>query len=274
MSSSRGGHQQSRWQQCSDGYWKIVPGDETRYYRGVNGQMYQVPRILDMTGTSTETQRTKLLQYLMTHLLSNNRGELVEVTRATITEALHQSTSRDPYGSADAHMSVQLTNAALLGDNGRSHMLHFRPENPEYSFFYDTAISREEVTGLQGKRYLDRFKKDDKGRKDGRGGGAGASGSSSGRGGRGAGAQQYPGGYSSSSGQNYQSGGWYGYSYAGQYYSIGVLQQFGLSLPQVGRGILNNVAYQGMMAILLKFWCTTLSMTEHHSGVTLSFTQV
>ncbi|KAI0432300.1 hypothetical protein F5Y09DRAFT_353778 [Xylaria sp. FL1042] len=247
MSSRRSGHQQPQWVPHSDGFWRLVPGDdETRYYRRVDGQMHQVPRILDTTASSNIEHREKLLQYLIATSFYNNLGELVEVTRAIITTPLHFSGCKDPNAAAGPHMGVQLTNATLINDSGKTHLLHFRPHNPDSSYFYNRAITREQVAGLQAQRYINRFiRKDDKDRKGGSGGGDEACGSSSGKGGRRSdGVQQHSGGYSSSSGDNYQSGGGYGYSHAGQYYSVGLLQ--------VWRGILNYVAYQGMIGILLK----------------------
>lgn len=85
MSGHKAGRQQPQWQQRSDGYWELVPGDGTLFYQGVDGQMYEVPRILDISGGLKSGDRDKLLQYLMSRVFYNSQGELVQVTRATVT---------------------------------------------------------------------------------------------------------------------------------------------------------------------------------------------
>ncbi|RYP56991.1 hypothetical protein DL769_009767 [Monosporascus sp. CRB-8-3] len=239
MSSRRGGRQQPQWQQRSDGYWEVVPGDGTLFYQGVDGQKYEVPRILDIAGALDSHDRDQLLQYLMSHVFYNEQGQLVKVTRATVTSQRHQSTSTDPNSAAGPHMAVHLTNPTLMSDGGRTHLLHFRPDDAESSYFYRTSMTRQQVESLQANRFAARHrKKDDKDKRGRPGGGAGAAGSSSEKGGsRGGGSQQFSrrGGGSSSSSQTYQSQGGYRYSYTGQFYSNeGFPQQFGFLLPQCG----------------------------------------
>ncbi|KAH9883512.1 hypothetical protein F4778DRAFT_633177 [Xylariomycetidae sp. FL2044] len=200
------------------------------YYRGVDGQLYEIPSISDTTGRLTPQQRQELFQYLTGHILHNDQGQVIQVTRAIVTEPLHTSKSSDPNAAAGQHMSVQLTNPTLTANNGSSHLLHFRPQSPEHSFLYARAVDRAGVNKLQGKRLMGRYdakkKKDDKDKKPPPGGGSGAGagtsssrGGSSKTGGKGDGRSQYSShssgrgqGSSSSSGRH---GRGYGYSYAG-----------------------------------------------------------
>ncbi|KAI0861763.1 hypothetical protein F4860DRAFT_513557 [Xylaria cubensis] len=239
--SDRSSRQQPEWRQRPDGYWEI-PGDGIPFYQGTDGNMHQVPRIRDMTSSLDQDESSLLLQYLMTTNFINNLGESVEFTIANVVTELHDSSSlADPYGDAGPHIGVQLTNDALWSDNGRTHMLHFRPTALEYSFFYKKSQNRKKVSKEQDIRNQNRQnKKDEKGgKRGGPGGGAGAAGSSSRRGNSG-GSQQYSGygGSSSNSGQYYQQGG-YGYSHGGRTYSVeGLPQLFSFLLLQVWRGMM------------------------------------
>ncbi|KAI1735359.1 hypothetical protein F4680DRAFT_453047 [Xylaria scruposa] len=239
--SGRGGRQQPEWRQKPNGYWEKVPGDGTDFYREADGHMRQVPRIRDMVSVLNEDETALLLQYLLTTNFTNHRGERVEFTKADVIDDLHESTSKvDPHSDAGPHYGVRLTNDALWDDNGRSHMLHFRPTAVRYSFFYNKSSPRQKVSATQNKRNEHRYnKKNDRGgKRGGPGGGAGAAGSSS-SGGRGGGSQQYSGygGGSSSSGQYYQQGG-YGYSHGGRTYSTGLPQLFSFLLLQVWSGMM------------------------------------
>lgn len=176
---------------------------------------------------------------------------------------MHKSGSTDPNSAAGPHRTVQLTNSAL--DNaGRTHLLHFRPESVENSFFYVDSMSRQEVERLQAKRFAARYKKNkgNKDKKDPPGGGAGAASTSSTRGGSsGGGSQQSSrgGGGSSSSNQKYKSRGQYGHSYTWQFYSVeGLSQHFGFLVPQVWHGIFDDVVCQGLTDRLFKFSRITL----------------
>lgn len=85
MAPTKGGQQQPQWQQRSDGYWELVPGDGTRYYQGADGEMYQVPQIIDLSGGLQQANRDRLLQYLISHTFHDSQGNVVQVTRATVT---------------------------------------------------------------------------------------------------------------------------------------------------------------------------------------------
>ncbi|KAI1130092.1 hypothetical protein F5Y10DRAFT_290124 [Nemania abortiva] len=236
MSPGRSGRQQLQWRERSDGFWEVVPGDGALFYRGSDGHMRQVPRIRDMTGTLDRDERNLLQQYLMTTRFTNRRGETVEFTTANVVTGLHESSSKvDPHGNAGPHFGVQLTNDALWSDDGRNHMLHFRPSAVQFSFFYDESQARRQTAQGQGSRFEARYgKKDDKDKDKRRwpGGGAGAAGSSSGSGRSG----RSQGG-ASNSGQYYQKGG-YGYSHGGYSYSVaGFPLLFGFLLLQVWRGM-------------------------------------
>ncbi|KAI0550673.1 hypothetical protein F4679DRAFT_594581 [Xylaria curta] len=232
----RGGRQQPEWRQKPNGYWEQVPGDGTDFYQRADGTMRRVPRIRDTTSSLDQDESALLLQYLLTTDFINYRGERVEFTIAHVQTELHESTSNvDPHRDAGPHVGVQLTNDALWSDEGRSHMLHFRPGAVRYSFFYNKSQTRKQTAKGQDKRNEARQQKKDRGgKRGGPGGGAGAAGSSS-RGGKSGSSQQYSGygGGSSNSGQYYQQGG-YGYSH--RTYSV-LPQLFSLFLLQVWRGM-------------------------------------
>lgn len=166
-------------------------------------------------------------------------------------------------------MDVQLTNPTLMSDSARTHLLHFRPNDPESSFFYDNSMTREQVERLQNTRFVAKYKKkDDKDKKDPPRGGFGATGSSSKKGGgsKDSSSQQSSrrGGSSSSSSQTYQSRGGHGYSYTEQFYAEeGLAQQFGALLLQVWRGIFSDVACEGLTGILSKCGDMILPVIGH-----------
>ncbi|RWA08294.1 hypothetical protein EKO27_g6803 [Xylaria grammica] len=174
MSSRQSRRQAPVWQQRDDGYYVQVPGDGTLYYVGVDGQKYQVPKVYDMTGLLEPSRRNALQQYLMSRLFYDNHDQLVEFTTATVITDLHYSSSTDPNGQAGPHFGVQLTNPTLRNDDGRSHLLHFRPNAPEHSFFYTKSMSRKQVAKGQDQKALYRHqnKGNDKDKRGPPGGGA------------------------------------------------------------------------------------------------------
>ncbi|KAI0525945.1 hypothetical protein F5B22DRAFT_642102 [Xylaria bambusicola] len=172
--------QQPQWQERPDGYWELIPGDGILYYRGVDERLYRVPRIMDLIGQAGPDIRDQIAHYIMNNIFYNNLGEIVEITGATVTEPVHISNSIDPYSSYGPHWTVQLTNSTLWNNGGRTHLLHFRPQNINYCYFFNRSIIRKGVEKLQGRRLLNRYrKKDGRDPKGGPGGGAGAAGSSS-----------------------------------------------------------------------------------------------
>lgn len=96
---------------------------------------------------------------------------------------MHTSSSMDPNSKLGPHIDVELTNDELMEDNFRTHLLHFRPQQPETSFFYRNSMTREDVRKEQNMRFAKKAKggkKDDKkDKKNPPGGGAGAASSSS-----------------------------------------------------------------------------------------------
>lgn len=90
MSSSQGGKgknvQQPRWVCRDDGYWSLIPDDGILYYQGSDGQMYPIPRIIDIAnGLEGEDDEQRLLEYLISNAFYNRQGEQLVFTRATVT---------------------------------------------------------------------------------------------------------------------------------------------------------------------------------------------
>ncbi|KAI1428683.1 hypothetical protein F5Y12DRAFT_710978 [Xylaria sp. FL1777] len=259
MPSHRSSRQQPQWHQRSDGFWELA-GESTLFWQGEDGSMHAVPNIQDTTGRMTDTLHQQLIQYLVGTSFSNSSNQVLEFTRAIVITELHSSSSlADPNAAAGPHIGVQLTNDEMWQDHGRSHLLHFRPNAPEHSFFFTKAKVRKQVAKNQDQRSIMRNDKDHKKDKDKRGrpgGGAGASDSHSGA--QRGGSKQYYGhsGYSYNQGGYGQGGysqGGYEYSYTVQFYLNEGFPQLGLLLLETWYRAFNDITFQGLMDKLSEF---------------------
>ncbi|KAK3329240.1 hypothetical protein B0H66DRAFT_609971 [Apodospora peruviana] len=146
------------------------------WFRGSDGHYRRVINIRGI-GRMEAAHQQQFRDYLRRNNNSfmNRQGLMVEFTEVNVTEELHNSTApSDPHsGTNIRHYGVILTNATLR-DQGRSHLLHYRPApNEHYSHFYPAPMDERTKIKKQAERKAAKDRRDRPGPRDPRGGGRG-----------------------------------------------------------------------------------------------------